>query len=130
MARYSRKYGRERAAGERADVGEVGDAHLDLATQVLNPDELVASEDIYQRVHAFHETLPAGVKAEADELFGASQRELAERLGVSKSTVAQRQERLRRRIRRLAIEAGLLMPDGTYDGGAGTEHGTRRSEPC
>ncbi len=118
IARYSRKHAHEVAAGHRADIERVADAHVDVATQVVDPCEVAASNDIYEHVHRFYDTMPDDVKADVALLFNESLSEVAEQLGVSRSAVAQRRAVLRRRIRALAIEAGLLMPNGTYDGGA------------
>jgi hypothetical protein len=116
-SRQSRKRSREVDAARRADLRHAASAHVDLASHAADPLDLVSHTDMLDRVALFRDQLPPDVRAEVDVLFSGSLRQVADLLGVSHTTVAQRRTRLDRQLRTLAIAAGLLEPDGTYDGG-------------
>jgi hypothetical protein len=116
VARESRKRANEGRAATEANSKNAATAHTELTTHTDDPLEVVARRDIYEHVHRFYDTMPEPVKADVSQLFSASLVEVAKQLGISKSAVAQRRAVLRRRIHALAIEAGILEPDGTYDG--------------
>jgi DNA-directed RNA polymerase specialized sigma24 family protein len=122
VGRESRKAAKELKALLEADTPGLRAAEGSLSSANADPLNIVGNRDLYAQVNAWRLTLPSDTKAELDLLFcGASQPELATRLGITQQAVAKRQARLRQTLRAMATEAGLLMPDGTYDGGKGSE---------
>jgi len=118
IGRATRKAKHELEALTTVDRGRERDPDVSLSSANADPQNIVSNRSFYAQVDAWKLTLPPDARAEVDLLLsGATQAQIAARLGLSQPAVAQRLARLRTRLRALAAADGILEPDGTYDGG-------------